>query len=284
MIGALGADVTDLDVRSLDAAGLAELEAALVRHQLLALRDQRLDPAALSAFAARLGEREVYPFANAMPDDPYVVPVIKEAGDSANFGGAWHSDSSYLEAPPSLTLLYAETIPQSGGDTLFANMYAAYDALPDDLKCRIDSLDAEFTASLVHAEDGAYAAVAGADRNRREAGDLATDAVHPLVRWHPQSARRALYVSLAHVARIVGMPSDESHALLDRLMRHAISAEFCTRLRWAVGTLAIWDNRCTQHYALNDYAGQRRVMYRVILQGEVPQREPARLSPVQPQR
>jgi taurine dioxygenase len=214
----------------------------------------------------------MYPFANALPEAPYVVPVIKEPGDTANFGGAWHSDSSYLAAPPSLTLLYAETVPERGGDTLFANMYAAYDALPDDVKRRIDSLDAEFTASLVHSEDGTFAAVAGADRNRREAGDLVTDAIHPLVRRHPQSGRKALFVSLAHVARVVGMPAEESRSLLDRLMRHAICAEFCTRLRWSVGTLAIWDNRCTQHYALNDYAGQRRVMHRVILKGEVPTR------------
>jgi len=272
MVGALGADVTDIDVTALNASQLADLQAALIEYQLLALRDQRLDPAALSTFAARLGERAVYPFANALPQDPYVVPVIKEPGDTANFGGAWHSDSSYLEAPPSLTLLYAETIPERGGDTLFANMYAAYDALSDDIKRRIDRLDAVFTASLVHAEDGAFAAVAGADRNRREAGDVATDAVHPLVRTHPQSGRKALFASLAHVARVDDLPCGESNALLEQLKRHAVAAEFCTRLRWSVGTLAIWDNRCTQHYALNDYAGQRRVMYRVILQGEVPAR------------
>jgi alpha-ketoglutarate-dependent taurine dioxygenase len=272
LIGALGAEVFGLDVRTLNEARLAELQAALIEHQVLALRDQRLEPAALSAFAARLGEREVYPFANALPEDPYVVPVVKEPGDSANFGGAWHSDSSYLPAPPSLTLLYAHTVPGRGGDTLFANMYAAYDALHDDVKRRIEPLDAEFTASLVHSQDGAFAAVAGADRNRREAGDLVTDAIHPLVHRHPQSGRKALFVSLAHVAALVGVPCPEGRVLLDRLKQHAVSTEFCTRLRWAVGTLTIWDNRCTQHYALNDYPGQRRVMYRVILKGEVPQR------------
>ncbi len=217
-------------------------------------------------------EREVYPFANALAEDRFVVPVVKEPGDSANFGGAWHSDSSYLPAPPSLTLLYAETIPESGGDNLFANMYAAYESRSDGLKRQIDPLDAEFTASLVHSEDGAYAAVAGADRNRRNADGLVTDAVHPLVPTHPQSRRKSLFVSVAHVAQIVGMPRDESRRLLDQLTRHAVAAEFYTRLRWAVGTLAIWDNRCTQHYALNDYPGQRRVMYRVILKGGVPTR------------
>ncbi len=155
MDGALGADVSDLDVRSLDAAGIEAIRAALLEYHVLALRDQQLDPAALTAFAAKLGEPEVYPFAQALPGHPYVVPVIKEPEDKSNFGGIWHTDSSYLPQPPSLTLLYAVLVPKTGGDTLFADMHAAYQALPPALRTQIDSMSAQYTASLVHDDGGA---------------------------------------------------------------------------------------------------------------------------------
>jgi taurine dioxygenase len=270
MIGALGADVSGVDVRRIGAADLEALRNALLEYRVVALRDQQLEPAALSGFAARLGEREVYPFARALPDDPFVVPIVKEPEDESNFGGIWHTDSSYLPEPPGLTLLYAVTVPRRGGDTLFADMSAAYEALSPGMRALIDPLCAQFTASLVHGEGGAYAAVAGADRNRRTAGDLVTDAVHPVVRTHPLSGRRALFLSLAHTAHFVGMSRDDSLPLLTQLAEHAIRAEFCTRLRWGAGTLTIWDNRCVQHYPLNDYPGERRVMHRVILKGERP--------------
>ena len=270
MRGALGADVTGVDVKSLDAGGLARLCEALLRHHVLAIRDQRLDPAALSAFAARLGERETYPFAQALPDDPFVVPIVKEPEDASVFGGMWHTDSSYLTRPPSLTLLYAVTIPPSGGDTLFANMQAAYRALPDATRAAIDGLQAQYTASLVHSDDGEHADVAGANRNRRSAGSTVTDAIHPVVRTHPDSGAKALYVSLAHTRCFVGQSREQSLPLLTELAEHAVRDEFCVRLRWTVGTLAIWDNRSVQHYPLNDYPGHRRVMHRVILKGERP--------------
>jgi taurine dioxygenase len=270
MEGALGANVTGVDVRSIDAAGIAAIRAVLLEHHVLALRDQRLDPAALSAFAAKLGDREVYPFAQSLPDDPYVVPIVKEPEDESNFGGIWHTDSSYLPEPPSLTLLYAVELPSSGGDTLFADMHAAYRALPEATRAQIDAMTAQYTSSLVHDENGAYAQVAGANRNRRAAGATVTDAVHPVVRTHPDSGSKALYVSLAHTRCFVGWSREASLPLLTQLAQHAIRDEFLTRLRWTVGTLAIWDNRSVQHFPLNDYPGQRRVMHRVILKGERP--------------
>jgi len=270
MDGALGADVTGVDVRAIDTAGLATIRAALLEHHVLALRGQRLDPAALSAFAAKLGEREVYPFAESLPEDPYVVPIIKEPEDESNFGGIWHTDSSYLPEPPSLTLLYAVSLPRRGGDTLFADMHAAYRALSEQTRSRIDALTAQFTSSLVHDENGAYAQVAGANRNRRSAGAVVTDAIHPVVRTHPHSGSKALYVSLAHTRCFVGQSREASLPLLTQLAEHAVQSEFCTRLRWTVGTLAIWDNRSVQHFPLNDYPGERRVMHRVILKGERP--------------
>ncbi len=270
MDGALGADVSDLDVRSLDAAGIEAIRAALLEYHVVALRDQQLDPAALTAFAAKLGEPEVYPFAQALPGHPYVVPVIKEPEDKSNFGGIWHTDSSYLPQPPSLTLLYAVLVPKTGGDTLFADMHGAYQALPPALRTQIDSMSAQYTASLVHDDGGAFADAAGADRNRRGAGTAVTDAIHPVVRTHPGSGSKALYVSLAHTRCFVGRTREASLPLLTQLAEHAIQSEFCTRLRWRAGTLAIWDNRSVQHFPLNDYPGEQRVMHRVILEGERP--------------
>ena len=270
MDGVLGADVSSVDVCTLDSAGLDAIRVALLQYHVLALRNQRLDPAALSAFAARLGECEVYPFAESLSGHPYVVPIVKEPEDQSNFGGIWHTDSSYLPEPPSLTLLYAVELPSSGGDTLFANMHAAYRALSDSTRKGIDGLTAQYTSALVHDESGAYAQVAGANRNRRAPGPMVTDAVHPVVRTHPHSGSKALYVSLAHTRCFVGQSRDESLPLLTQLAEHAIQQEFRTRLRWTVGTLAIWDNRSVQHFPLNDYPGERRVMYRVILKGERP--------------
>jgi taurine dioxygenase len=270
MDGAFGADVIDVDVTRIDAIQLSGIREALLEYHVIALRNQRLDPAALSAFAARLGEREVYPFAQSLPDDPYVVPIIKEPEDESNFGGIWHTDSSYLPEPPGLTLLYAVALPKQGGDTLFADMHAAYDALPQQTRNEIDGMTAQYTASLVHDDGGAYAQVAGANRNRRTAGATVTDAIHPVVRTHPDSRTKALYVSLAHTRCFVGRTREQSLPFLTRLAEHAIQPEFLTRLRWTPGTLAIWDNRSVQHFPLNDYPGERRVMHRVILKGERP--------------
>jgi taurine dioxygenase len=268
--GAFGADVTGIDVRTVGVTELDAIHAAVVEHHVLALRGQRLDPVALSAFAAKLGEREVYPFAEALAEDPYVVPIVKEPADQTNFGGIWHTDSSYLPEPPSLTMLYAVVLPPHGGDTLYADMHAAYRALPAEIRSQIDGLTAQFTSSLVHDDDGSYAPAAGPNRNRRAAGTAVTDAVHPVVRTHPRSGSKALYVSLAHTRCFVGRSRDDSLPLLTKLAEHAVQERFLTRLRWTVGTLAIWDNRSVQHFPLNDYPGERRVMHRVILKGERP--------------
>src|SRR4029450_2527961 len=149
-------------------------------------------------------------------------------------------------------------------------MQGGYDPVPPQTREEIDGLTAQYTASLVHDDGGAYAQVAGANRNRRTAGATGPEAIHPGVRTHPDSGTKALYVSLAHTRCFVGRTREESLPLLTRLADHAIQPEFLTRLQWAPGTLAIWDNRSVQHFPLNDYPGERRVMYRVILKGERP--------------
>jgi len=264
LIGALGAETSEIDARAEPAEDLLE---ALWRHQVLVVRDQRLAPQDLEALAARLGAPQHYPYAAPLPGTRFVVPIRKEPGDRYNFGGAWHSDTSYLERPPSLTLLYAVTVPEHGGDTLFADMYRAYDALSEGLKACLHDLVGVNTSSLVHGAGGSYASVAG---DRGQSAAETASARHPVLRRHPETGRLALYVSLVHTERFEGMTRPESLPLLEFLQAAAIRSENTTRVRWRPGTLAIWDNRCVQHLPLNDYAGELREMHRVIVEGEVP--------------
>ncbi|MGA1370092.1 MAG: TauD/TfdA dioxygenase family protein [Pseudomonadales bacterium] len=263
--GPVGLELAGIDVRQI---APEMVHAAIAQAQLLVFRDQRLDPLALTEFAARLGTPEKYPYANPLPDARYVVPIIKEPEDRANFGGDWHTDTSYLERPPAFTLLLAVETPPTGGDTLFADMYDAYAALSPKLREWLDTLAARNVSGMVHDSGGAHAAVAGAPRGTRSA--KAAAAVHPVVRVHPITGRPALYLSRIHSEHFIGWTREESVPLIDFLQNFAVRAERCSRLRWAPGTLAIWDNRCLQHYPLNDYHGHRREMHRIILAGERP--------------
>jgi taurine dioxygenase len=268
--GPFGVEITGGDANRLDSRRLLDL---VHEHQLLAIRDQSLDPVALERIARGLGVLDVYPFGRALPGRRHVMAVVKNPGDEHNFGGAWHTDSSYLERPPALTLLYAVELPAAGGDTLFADMCAALEALSPGLRGILEKLEAHNTAALVHDAQGAYGAVAGESVARRPA-DIVTDAVHPVVRVHPATGRQALYVSRIHTERFAGMTREESLPLIDFLQDFATRPERVTRLTWRPGTLAIWDNRTVQHYPQNDYTGQRREMYRLIVRGERPQALP----------
>jgi len=263
LTGAIGAEATRVDALT---APAEDLLAALGRYQVLVLRDQRLTPRALETVAARLGTPARYPYATSLPGTEYVVEIRKEPHERHNFGGAWHSDTSYLRQPPALTLLHAVTLPARGGDTLFADMYGAYEGLSEGLKACLGGLVGVNSSSLVHGAGGSFASVAG---DRAIGGETAT-ALHPLIRRHPETGRLALYVSLIHTERFDGMSRPESLPLIEYLQAVSVRAENTSRLRWRPGTLAIWDNRCVQHLPLNDYAGERRVMHRVILEGETP--------------
>jgi taurine dioxygenase len=264
--GAFGAELIGLDVARVDPAELLTLAH---RQQLLVVRDQRLDPEGLQNLAARLGELDVYPFAEPMPGTPHVVAVVKNPEDTHNFGGAWHSDTSYLSRPPSLTLLYAVELPGAGGDTLFADMCAAVQALSPRLRGFLEGLEAHNTSALVHGAGAAHEAVAGQAVAPIEAAAVA-EAVHPVVRVHPDTGRQALFLSRIHSRNFVGMTREESLPLIDFLQEFAVRPERRSRVVWRPGTLAIWDNRTVQHNPLNDYPGERREMHRVILKGERP--------------
>jgi taurine dioxygenase len=230
-------------------------------------RDQSLEPAQFLYLARRFGEPVEYPFVKGLDGFPQITPVFKLEHEKVNFGGLWHSDTTYLERPPAATMLIARETPARGGDTLFANMYLAYETLSDGMRRMLDG--------LVAINSSAKADVAKLREDRsKDSGNTETRqeyaAEHPVVRTHPETGRKALYVNGGHTLRFKDMSVEESAPLLSYLCQHMVRPEFTCRFRWEPGSIALWDNRCTQHNPVNDYHGHRRVMHRVTLAGNAP--------------
>jgi taurine dioxygenase len=266
--GALGAEISGVDFRvDLGAATVAAIRRALLDHLVIFFRDQDLTPAQLIAFAGRFGTLSRYPFVAGLAGHPEIIEVAKLEHERVNFGGIWHSDTTYLDEPPMGTLLLAREVPAVGGDTLFANMYLAYETLSDGMRRLLDT--------LVGVSSSAKADVTRTreDRIRSSPSGQAREhllAEHPVVRTHPETGRKALYVNTAHTVGFKGMSEAESAPLLDVLFRHQARPEFTCRFRWTPGALAFWDNRATQHNPINDYHGHRRIMHRISLAGDRP--------------
>jgi taurine dioxygenase len=266
--GALGAEIAGIDLsRDLDDRTIAAIRQAWLDHLVVFFRDQDLSPQRFLAFARLLGEPVEYPFLEGLADLPVITQVIKLEHERVNFGGLWHSDTAYLERPPMGTMLVAREVPPQGGDTIFANMYLAYESLSKGMRRLIDGLQA------VNSSSKADVTKTREDRLRDAArADAKAEytAVHPVVRTHPETGRKALYVNPGHTVRFADMSEAESAGLLDYLYRHQTRPEFTCRFRWREGSLAFWDNRSTQHNPINDYHGYRRVMHRITLAGDVP--------------
>lgn len=259
--GALGAEIFGVDLSApLDDGTIAAIRSALLDHLLVVFRDQHLTVERHAAFARRFGplHRFAYTAAQALPGHPDVLRVVKEKEDRKVFGELWHADVTFLEKPVLGSMLHAIETPQEGGDTLFANMYLAYEALSDGMKALLERLTAVHE-SEVRAEN------AGEAGNGRAGGFVTMKAEHPVIRLHPETRRKSLFVNRTYTTRFSDMTAEESRPLLEFLFRHAIQPELITRLRWAPGTVTFWDNRCTQHRPLNDYHGQRREMHRVTI-------------------
>jgi taurine dioxygenase len=273
MAGALGADVDGVDLASLDDATFAEIERAFADYLVLQFHDQHLTPEQHVALTRRFGPVSRSPYIKHMDEYPDIIAVLKEADEAkiSTFGNAWHSDFSFLEEPPMGSLLYAREVPSHGGDTLFANMYLAYEALSDGMKRMLDPLKAIHTGKPYGvggvSPDLKVSRSIGIERNRPEAD---REIAHPVVRVHPVTGRRALFVNSIYTTRFEGMTVEESRPLLRFLFGHAVQPEFTCRLRWRTHDLGLWDNRCTMHYAVNDYDGQRRLMHRTTVAGERP--------------
>jgi taurine dioxygenase len=268
--GAIGAEISGIDLAApMDGETMGALRAAWLEHLVLVFRDQDLDSAGFMAFARRWGEPIEYPFVKGLEGYPEIIAVRKLEHERVNFGGVWHSDTTYLPVPPMASMLLARELPPQGGDTLFASMYAAYESLSAGLRQMLDGLRGVSSSALADVSKTREDTMRG---QASASGGSATvlTAEHPVARTHPETGRKALYVNRAHTARFAGWTEAESRPLLEMLFAHQISAEFCFRLRWRPGTLAIWDNRCAQHYPVNDYHGYRRLMHRITLAGTVP--------------
>jgi taurine dioxygenase len=244
--GAIGAEILGVDLsKDLDEATVAGIRQAWLEHCVIFFRDQELPPARFLAFAKRFGDVIEYPFVKGIEGFPEIIPVVKLEHEKTNFGGIWHSDTSYLEAPPMGTMLVAREVPPHGGDTMFANMYLAYETLSEGMKRLLDGVVAINTKKEYVAE-------------------------HPVVRTHPETGRKALYCNVGHTLRFKDMTVEESRPILEFLFRHQIRPEFTCRFAWRPGSLAFWDNRCAQHNPVNDYHGHRRSMLRITLAGDRP--------------
>ncbi len=270
---ALGAEVSGVDLaQPPDGDTAAEIRRAFHEHLVLFFRRQTLTPAQQVACAGIFGDVGTYPFAEPIAEHPQVVAIVKEPHQTTNFGGMWHTDTPYLAHPAQGSALYALEVPDSGGDTLWANGYRAWETLSSGLRETLAPLDAVHSAARNKARLRAEPLRDGTMRGYDGPAMDDAEATHPVARIHPETGRTALYLSPAHTSRFDGWSEAESAPLLDRLFRHMTAEENTCRLRWTRGTLAIWDNRCTLHYPLNDYHGQRRVMHRVTIAGERPRR------------
>lgn len=266
--GALGGEISGVDLAAtVDDATIAEIRRIWLEYGVVFFRDQALSDAQFLAFARSFGTVSEYPFMTGLEDFPEIIRVAKLEHERVNFGGIWHSDTSYLEVPPMGTMLIAREVPPRGGDTLFANMYLAYETLSCGMQHLLDGLAAVNSS-------------AKADVSRTREDQLRTNArsdargeytaEHPVVRTHPETGRKSLYVNPGHTVRFRDLTEEESAPLLSYLFAHQVRAEFTCRFRWQPGSIAFWDNRCTQHNPVNDYHGYRRVMHRITLAGDKP--------------
>jgi taurine dioxygenase len=272
LAGALGAEIRDVKLTALrDEAAWGEIRRAFVDYSVLVFRDQALEPADLMSVGAQFGAPCHYPFVTGMEGFPYIFEVVKEEDEKTNFGGSWHSDTTYLAQPPLATLLYAVETPTHGGDTLFTNTRAAYDALSEGMRRMVDGLVGVNSAALKYGggRSKMHSKIGGMKVHDTDSADQ-LEAEHPVARTHPDSGRKALYVSYSHTVRFKGMTGEESQPIISFLQAHQVRPEFTCRVRWKPGTLTIWDNRCTQHSAVNDYHGQRRRMRRITVGAQTP--------------
>ena len=266
--GALGAEIDGVDIAAdPDAETITEIRRALLAHCVVFLRGQQATPLQLKTFAARFATPYLHPYARGLAAHPEVMPVVREPDDTGRtFGGSWHTDLTFFDAPPMGAVLYAVEVPPVGGDTLFASQYAAYETLSDGMRAVLDGLDAVHSASAAFGRT----TVAGARSMQLKTVETPAEVVHPVVRVHPEIGRRGLFVNKLNTRRFDGFSAEESAPLLGFLFEHAVRPEFTCRFRWTPGAVAFWDNRCVQHLAINDYAGHRREMMRVTLCGDRP--------------
>jgi taurine dioxygenase len=266
--GALGAEVHGVDLSAeLDASVVSQLRAALLEHLVLFFRDQAITPAQHLRFVRYFGTPERYPMVQGLEDFPEITEVLKLEDERVNFGGLWHADTTYLEAPPMGAVLVARELPPVGGDTLWSNQYLAFESLSPGLRRLLDGLQAVYSSKKADVTRTREDRVRGGGSAAAREG---LSSVHPAVRTHPETGRRSLFLNYGHTLRFDGWTEQESRNLLDHVFALQNRPEFTCRFDWRPGSVAFWDNRCTQHNPVNDYHGHRRLMHRVVLAGDRP--------------
>lgn len=260
----VGAVVSDVDLTTASDADIAGIDAAWAEHGALFFREQSLTEAQHIAFAERFASIDINKFFTPVDSHPQIAQVLKEADQEVNVGGGWHTDHSYDQIPARGSILVARDLPPAGGETRFLSVGAAYDALSDGLKTTLDGLRAHHSNEHVFGKHAGYAD----DDDRFHNPEATGGAEHPVVVKHPITGRRLLYVNAAFTTHFVGWTAAESKPLLDFLYTHMAEGPFSYEFEWEPGSIAMWDNRSTWHWALNNYAGHRRLMHRITLAGD----------------
>ena len=266
--GAIGALIEDVQLGENLAENTSnEIYDAFLKHQVIFFRDQNFTSESLLSFAKRIGTPIIYPFVKGLESFPEITPILKKETDVNNFGGIWHSDTTYQDEPPKGTILYALEVPEFGGDTEFSNQYLAYENLSEKMKLFLEKQKA------VNISGKGKVTKTRSDVMKHSSVGLKSDeleAIHPVVRTHPETKKKSLYINEAHTTNFVGMTVEESTPILEFLFKHQIKSEFTCRFKWKKGSVSIWDNRCSIHNPINDYHGSRRLMHRITFQGDKP--------------
>ncbi len=274
LAGAMGGEIIGVDLsRPVKREVFRDIHRAWLDHSMIFFRNQDLSPAGLVRFARKWGAIHTHPFMPTMKGHPEILELIKNPSDKRNFGNLWHTDQSFVAKPAKATILHALETPLVGGDTMYSNMYLAYDALSCGLKKLLANIKVENTGNRNRRRGGQ-------DKRDRYKGhshvkpvspppEIDTISHHPIIRTHPETGRKGLYIS-SHTQGFADFDFEESLPMIEFLLEHIRRPEFTARLRWQPGTVAVWDNRCVMHYALNDYPGQRRCMRRITIKGDKP--------------
>ena len=272
--GNVGAIIGGVDIGALDDETFAEIHRAWLDNCVVFFRGQKITPEQQISFARRFGEIHFHPYMHGLDDHPEILEIVKEPGDGYTFGSVWHTDQMFNPQPAKATMLYAHEVPSRGGDTMFSNQYLAYESLSEAMREMLSGV------KTFNVGDGFRRGIGKARRTDRYAknptmqakirdpGNAPTDAVHPLIRTHPETGRKALYIG-SHTQTLHGFADAEADTIVDFLRAHSARLEFTCRFRWEVGSIALWDNRCVQHLALADYDERRRT-HRITIAGDTP--------------
>jgi taurine dioxygenase len=266
--GALGAVVEGIDLGKPIAEPIfAEIYKAFLEFKVIFFRDQELSPETQLRFGKMFGQPIIYPFVKGLKDFPEITPILKKKTDLNNFGGVWHSDTTYQEKPPKATMLYAVEVPEVGGDTEFANQCMALDHLSDGMQKFLKE------QRVINSSGKGKVVASRSDVMKHSSSGQVVEelrALHPVIRTHPETKEQALFINEAHSLKFSSLSLEESTPLLEFLFKHQIKSEFTCRFKWENGSVAIWDNRCTLHNPINDYHGKRRLMHRITFAGDTP--------------